>query len=304
MRTRLVGLAVVVLAIALGIAVGAGPLQHDSGQRERDAKAQAAQLQSARRKVAALTADARAAARYDDATAVTAVKGTLTGHDVALVALPGADPQTLIALRSLVAAAGGSVTADVALGAPMATASSRQLVEALTSQMATQAQLVVPASSDGYQRFGLLLARAIGVPPSSHIVGATYDPAALAIMAGFQTAGLVSSTKVTTRAALVLVVTGPAARSADAAAENAIPVSFLRAMSGQVAAVVAGPDSAAGALGIIGSLRSGSPGLSTADGTQLARGRVAAVLALAARTRGVVGDYGSIGQVDGPIPPS
>ncbi len=304
MRTRLVGLAVLVLAIALGIAVGAGPLQHDASQRERDAKAAAAQLQGARMQVAALRAQVQAAATYDDATAVTAIRGTLTGHDVALVALPDADPRSVTALRRLLTAAGATLTADVALGAPMATVTSRQLVEALTSQMATQAQLTIPASSDGYQRFGLLLARGIGVPPSAHAVSATYDPAALSIMAGFQTAGLVTSAKVTARAALVLVVTGPSARTADAAAENAIPVSFLRALSGQVGTVVAGPSSAAGALGIIGSLRSGSPGLSTADGTELTRGRIAAVLALAARTRGVVGDYGSIGQVAGPIPPS
>lgn len=304
MRTRLLGLAVLVLAVALGIALGAGPLQHDTAQRERDAKAQAAQLASSRARVAALRAEVQAGAAYDDATAVTAVKGTLTGHDVALVALPGADPKAVAALRSLLAAAGGSITADVALGAPMTSVSSRQLVEALTSQMVTQAGLPVPASSDGYQRFGLLLGRAIGVAPSAHAVSAAYDPAALSIVAGFQTAGLVTSAKVTARAALVLVVTGPSARTADGAAENAIPVSYLRELSGQAAVVVAGPSSAAGALGIIGSLRSGSPGLTTADGTELTRGRVVAVLALAARTRGVVGDYGSIGHVAAPIPPA
>lgn len=304
MRARLVALAALVLAVALGMALGAGPLQHDNARRASDARAQTAMLTATRTRVAKLLALDRASGTYEDATATSVVRGTLTGHDVALVALPGADAEGLAALRTLLVAAGAQVTADVALGRPVATSTSRGLVEALTSEMVTQAQVTVPTDSDGYQRFGLLLARALGLPASAHAVTAAYDAPALAIMAGFQTAGLVSSAKVTARAALVLVVTGPAARSAEASAENAIPVSFLRALASQVTTVVAGPSAAARPLGIVGALRSGTPAFSTTDGVDLTRGRVAAVLALAAGARGVVGAFGSVGQVDGPIPVS
>jgi hypothetical protein len=304
MRPRLIGLAVLVLAIALGMALGAGPLQHDASQRSRAADAQAARLAATGRQVAQLAALSRAAAAYDDATASSAVRGTLTGRGVALVALPGADPATLTALRTLLATAGAQVTADVLLGAQSVTGSSRQLVEALTSQMVAQAQLSAPTSDDGYQRFGLLLARAIGIPSSTHTATTAYDATALAIMAGFQTAGLVSSAKVSSRAALVLVVAGTPARPGAASAQNSIPVSILRAMAAAVGTVVAGPGRAALPWGVVGSLRSGSPGMSTTDSSELTRGRVAAVLALAALTRGVIGNYGAVGQVDGPIPRS
>lgn len=208
-------------------------------------------------------------------------------------------------LRNLVAAAGGEVTADVSFAPVMGQASSRQLVEALTSQMATQnPDVTFPADAGGYQRFGLLLARAVGLPAAANQASAAYDDGSVGIISGMQTAGLITAKDVSSRAALTLVVTGPAAASANAAGANAVPVTILRSYATGGSLVVAGPASAAGDRGIIGSLRSAgrTDHLSTVDTVETIPGQVTAVLALSALTRGTTGSWGGTGAADGPIP--
>lgn len=300
---RLVG---VLLVLALGVTIGAGPLQKSSERRNDELAAQKRDVAKKQQQIESLLAGERYSADYAAATAPGLVRGVLKGRSVSVLALPGADEATVSGVRNLIAAAGGTVTAVVTFKPVMGSASSRQLVEALTSQMATQnPNLQIPASDGGFQRFGLLLARAVAVAPAEKKPAAAYDEASVGIVSGLQTAGLITTADVRARAALTVAVTGPAAADEEAAGGNAVSTTILQAYATRGPVVVAGPASAAGGRGIIGALRKGSqvPGLSTVDTVDTVSGQVAAVLALLALTRGETGAWGGAGAADGPIPP-
>lgn len=300
---RLIG---VLLVLAFGVALGAGPLQKSSARRDDDLATQKQQVAAKQRTIDSLQAAGEYSAAYATATSSGLVNGALTGRSVTLITLPGADSQTVAGLRMLITAAGGEVTADVSFAAVMGKSSSRQLVEALTSQMATQNPSVeMAADAGGYQRFGTLLARAVGLSSKANKKTATYDTTSVGIISGLETAALVTTSDISVRAALTLVVTGPAAASADAAGENAVPVTILQSYADRAPVVVAGPASAAGELGILGALRAAGAhqDLSTVDTAEAVSGQVTAVLALSALTRGTTGAWGGIQAKDGIVPP-
>jgi hypothetical protein len=306
MKPWLLRAAVALLAVALGVGIGAGPLQHSSAQRDRELAAQKADKVRLQRRIDALRSSSAFADAFATATAPTLLRGTLAGRAVTLVTLPGADPVVVAGLRADVTAAQGRVVSQVDLAPAMAKASSRQLVEALTSQMLAQAPgVTVPAGASGYDRFGVLLARALGTGPTGQPLQAGVDPTAVAIMSGLQSAGLVTPTEPPTlRAGLALVVTGREAGSTADAAENAVPVAILSAFGRTLPTVVVGPTGSAGDRGVLGALRASAAAkvVSTADSAESVMGRTAGVLALAARARGTVGQYGGVDAADGAVP--
>jgi hypothetical protein len=304
-RLLLVRVVGVALAVALGIALGAGPLQHGNDERNKELASQRAAATHLARQVDTLKSAGAFADAYATATGPSLVQDTLTGRSIALVTLPGADPDTITRIRALVEAAHGQVTAQLSLAERATQSSGRQLVEALTSQMATQTPgLALPGDASGYQRFGALLARAIGTGASGQPARAAYDPTAVGIVSGLQSADLVAVPQpVSARAGLALVVTGPG--TTGDAAENAVPVTILQALAEQLPTVVVGPTDAADDRGVIGALRASTPAkgvVSTVDSVQTATGQVIGVLALAARARGTVGSYGAVHAADGVLP--
>jgi hypothetical protein len=307
MRPWLVRAAVAVLAVALGIGVGAGPLQRSSSDRDKQLAAQQAEVVRKQQRIDALESATAFADAYAAATGPALIRGTLAGRSVAIVTLPGADPDVVGRLRAGVEAAQGRVTAQLDLDARLAGASSRQLVEALTSQMLTQAPGVsVAADAGGYQRFGALLARAVGTGPAGDPAEAAYDATAIGVVAGLESAGLIAVPQpVTARAGLALVVSGPERDTSAAAADNAVPLTILQALGEQLPTVVVGPTGAAGSRGVIGAVRANAAAsavLSTVDSSETAMGQIAGVLALAARTRGTVGQFGAVKAADGALP--
>lgn len=305
MRPGLLRAAVLVLVLSVGVVIGAGPLQHSNSERDRQLDAQRAEVAEKQRRIEALESGSAFAEAYAAATAPTLVRDVLTGRSVALLTLPGADPDVVEKVTSLVATAQGKVTARLALAPAAARASGRQLIEALTSQMLTsQAQgVTVPTGANGYERLGVLLARAVGSGPTGQPAQAAYDPTAVGIVSGLESAELVEVVQpVAARAGLVLVVTGGAAERAGSG-ETAVPVTVLGAFGAQVPTVVVGPTDAAREGGLLAAIRAGTAGrVSTVDSAETAMGRVVTVLALAARARGTVGQYGGVGAADGVVP--
>jgi hypothetical protein len=303
----LIRTAVAALAVALGVGVGAGPLQHSDSERDKELAAQKAQVARKQREIDALRARGSFADAFATATGPALTRGALAGRSVAVVTLPGADSALVERLKADIVAAQGQVTAQVALAPAMAKSSSRQLVEALTSQMLTQTPgVTVPPDTGAYGRFGALLARALGTGPTGQPAQSEYDATAVGIVSGLQSADLVSFTQpVSARAGLALVVAGPEAHSAAAAAENGVPVSILQALGSQLPTVVVGSTGSAGSRGVVGALRADTgarPAVSTVDSVETAMGRISGVLALAARARGTIGQFGAVNAADGPVP--
>jgi len=305
-RPWLVRAAVAALAVALGIGIGAGPLQHSNKQRDEQIAAQKANATRERARADALESRTAFADGFAGAVAPTLLRGTLAGRGVVILTLPGADPDVVTRLRADLATAQARVTGQLDLARAATSASGRQLVDALTSQMLTQSPgVVVPADAGGYERLGALLARAVGTSRTGQPAVAAYDATAVGIVSGLQSADLVTLTQaVTARAGLALVVAGPPARTAAAAADNAVPVTILRALGSRLPTVVVGSTAAAGKRGVVGALRTGgdAPVVSTVDSVETSTGQVTGILALAARSRGTIGQFGAVHAADGAVP--
>ena len=305
LRYHIASLVAVLLALAAGVALGGGPLKNLG----RDTTG--AQLTSTRAALAAeraRTADLQQqqafANGFASAVAPKVVAGALSGHTVSLVLLPGADPQVVSGLQSLVSRAGGQVVSTFAVQPKTTRASNRQLVDALTSQLAAQEKgLTLPATASTYDRLGALMARLAG---STTKGGATYDATAVSILAGLDTAGLVTAEgHPQRRADLVLMVAGAPQADADAEAAATIEETIAASMAPDVAGlVVTGPTSSANGGGVLQAIRSGSSArqVSTVDSVDTGAGRVATVLALAQAAAGGHGAYGVVGDVTGPMP--
>jgi len=304
-RYHIASLVAVFLALAAGIALGGGPLQ-DVGCNSSDqelASARAA-LQTQRSRAADLQQQAALADQFASATGPGLVTGKLSGHTVSIVTLPGADPQVVSGLTGLISRAGARIGATLAVQPKTTQAANRQLVDALTSQLAAQEkQVSLPSTASTYERLGVLLARLAG---STTKGGASYDATAVSILAGLDTAGLVTAKgQPQARGDVVLVVAGPPDAASDSEAAPAIEQAVAGAMASKVLGlVVAGPTSSATGGGVIQSLRSGATAkqVTTVDSVDTGAGRVATVLAAASAAVGGHGAYGIVGDVSGPLP--
>jgi hypothetical protein len=303
-RYHVASLVAVLLALAVGIVLGTGPLEDpgaasalaaDRTDGEADARQEAARL--------------RAALAFDDefaaAAAPSAVAGALRGHAVTLLTLPGASSGDVESLGRLVGKAGGSVAGVVSVRPGLLDPANRQLVDELGAQLAAAAPRgEADAGDDPYARIAALLAYAIG---SEDAGGSEVPRQADGVLAGLTTADLLAVPEpVTRRGDLVLVVTGGPdgdddARRGAGAVVAALSTGIDRHTRG---VVVAGPAVAGTDRGVVAELRAapGADGVSTVDSLDRAAGRAAAVLALAEQAGGGAGAYGAVGGTDGAVP--
>ncbi len=278
-RRHLVGAVALVMALATGIALGSGPLSHES------LLPSSAEPAPAREKPdPGPTAD-------DVATVVApAVYGTrLEGRTVALLASPGVDQDTLDALQEGIEAANGSVTARWTAGEGLVGAGEKALVDTLGSQLLEQLDgHGADADVAAYERMGQLLGTAIATRDPA---GAVPGPDALTIRQSIGAASLLShDAGEPKRAELVLLVLG------DDLDDNIVEglVTGLAARASGVVAAAPGRDSDLTALEDLGTV-------TTVDGVTGATGRLAAVLALARAEEEPGGSYGASGA-DGVLP--
>ena len=286
LRRNVVPLVVVVMALAVGIAVGAGPLS-DLGASPPKAAAQPRTAPDTGAQEDAAYADAFAA---DVAQGLYA--GRLHGHPVALVAMPGADDDVVAALTEQVRLAGTRVIGTYGLRRAAVDPTEKTLVDTLGTQLVTQLGAdVVTADATTYDRIGQLLGRSVATASRS----AALDQAKVAsLRASLHGAGLLTQVEGEPNLApLVLVVTGTQVEEPILSGL----VAGLAAVAKGV--VVAGPSRDGG----IATLRSQPPvrPVATVDGTDTATGRVSAVLALVHVLATPGGSFGASGT-DGSAP--
>lgn len=276
-RRHLVGALVVVLAVAVGIALGGGPLQRDdvvptSAPAEVDDE------------VAGPAADDVAAA------AAPTLFGTrLEGRSVAVLAGPGVTDQTLDALTAGIESAEGSVTGAWRLTEGLTEPSEKALVETLGDQLVEQLESkAAEPDAPGYERIGQLIGSALATRRTD-AVAASQD--ALTIRQSLAAAGLVRGEERDARLApLVLVALGDDL-------DDYVVDGILDGLAARSAGVVVAAPIREGDLTIL----EASGAVTTVDGTDGEIGRVAAVLALAGVEATPAGSYGASGA-DGLLP--
>jgi len=278
-RSYAVPLTAVLLALATGVALGAGPLHSASSDASPGPRV-------VTRPETPGYADAFAAgvARqlYDHG---------LSRRPVALVTMPGADPATVSALTAQVRAAGGQVTATYAVRGQLVDAQQKSLVDTLGTQLAQQVKGATDPKATTYPRIGQLVA----IAAANRTTTATpADDDSAAVRQSLVAAKLLSVPAGATQTApLLLVVLG-------SPIDQAIADGLLTGLAAGSRGVVAvAPTKDANLAGL--SADGVTDHVTTVDGAETNAGRVAAVLGLVRSWKTQGGAFGASGS-DGPVP--
>ncbi|MDP3969205.1 MAG: copper transporter [Nocardioides sp.] len=303
-RYHVVTIVSVFLALAIGIALGGGPLK---GEVDNSL---VTQVETDRQTIGTLRGQItglEVATDYNDdvvRTVAPSVLGDrLAGRPVAVVALPGASATVVSEITTMVEEAGGTIGGTYRAGEALLDPEQRALADQLGDQLAADTPgVALPEGASGYERVGALLARAIATTEDA---GAEVDDASDGILAGLGTASLFTAEgDVSQRASLVLVLAG-SAEQLPAGAER-VTLALARAVAaGSGGVVIGGPTNSARPGGLVAAVRAdvgGARELSTVDSVNRAAGRLAAVLALGARARGEIGHHGAVDAADGVVP--
>jgi hypothetical protein len=306
-RYHIVSIVSVFLALAIGVALGGGPLKGEVDntlvqQVHADRKAKAALHAQINR----LKSGNAFQNLFAQTVAPRLIGNTLKGRTVSLVVLPGAVQSDVSALTTFVGEAGGSVGGTLRVGTGLLDVGNKQLVDQLGTQLlAGVSDVNVPNGASGYARIGALIARAIGTNKNG---GTPPDNAAQSILAGLSTAGLMSAEgNFKRRGSLVLVVAGRGSGSSEQRqGANAIVIALAEAIDSDTdGLVVAGPVPSAGTRGLIRAIRAdvvAARDVSTVDTLGKTAGQVVTVMALARQAAGKTGQYGAIDASGGAMP--
>lgn len=296
-RYHLVSIVSIFLALAVGIVLGAGPLQSGIGSTLGDqVVALRSEKEDLRKKLDA--SDKLVVAGDDYATAVRSlvVKGRLEGRTVALVALPDTEGDLIATTQEVLQAAGARLTETLTLNADWFDATQSSDRSKAAEDAATALGLSSDASGDELLR--QVLARlAVAKDPGEASASRT---AALKVLTD---AGLLdASVPEPAPAELAVVVSGDFAGTEAAVTERADAVRALALAldSGSDATVVAGgvPVQAAGqprtsdAVTAVREANETSDEISTIDHAREGMGPSVVVLAIVAQLAGEVGHYG------------
>lgn len=291
LRNRIWLVAGVLLVLAVGIALGGGPLTGN----HRAASVQSASADAEPSDVPTAYAD-----EFAEAAATRLYADGLSGHATAVLAMPGADQDTVKALATQVEAAGGALTGTFQIGEALS-GSSATLDQAGASLAAQLADPRINPAAGTYELLGQLLGVALATTGTT---SARADPTTYAVRDGLAAAGLLTSPQDVRTAPLVLVVLAP---GVDAPVDSSRTENLLSGLVAGLAptalGVVVVGDTASATGGELAALRDTAPtgAVATVDGVETPLGQMTAVLAETQVLTGSGGSYGASGA-DGPLP--
>lgn len=304
-RYHIVSIVAIFLALAVGVALGAGPLEGTfNEQLASQAETDREDKERLRAQVEDLTQVDEYQAAFVSTVAPELVGERLAGRQVVVVALPGAADTDIEAVRSLLGEAGAGVSPTVRISQTLVNDADRALVDEVTSQLlARLPEVSVGENSTPYERAGQVIARGFLTDEDS---GAPVDAAAQDVLATYSDVNLIATEAPTEQlASLVVVVAGdPPADAADTQAQvSATLAQAFDAASDGV--VVAGRPPSAEENGVVASIRDTDgvvASVSSVDVVDTPSGRVSTVFALLEQAAGSAGHYGLVGAADGAVP--
>ncbi|GAC1324359.1 MAG: copper transporter [Mycobacteriales bacterium] len=304
-RYHIVSIVAIFLALTIGIVVGTtalnGPVLDDLRGR---VSVQAKDKRNLEAQVRTLQGQVGSDQAFVSSVAPLLVTGRLAGQRVVVLSAPGASDSIRDGLVSELKLAGAQVTARVRVRSDYVSPDKAAVLDDLVARLAP-AGLALPGGTVGERAGAELAAALVAAPDRRNSLSAD---AAATVLAGFQSAGMVSVEGDTTMATLAVLVVAPAADKASPAETEAVRslVALAGALDGRGSgAVLAGPREAATGGGAIAVLRADprlSGAVSTVDGADSAVGAVAVVFSLRAQLRGEAGQYGSGPGATAPFP--
>ena len=302
LRYHVVSIAAVLLALALGVVLGASALSgRVLGVLTSDRDQLAGQVVAVRGERDAADAGLRATEGLVAAGGPSTVAGVLPGRGVAVLATPDADPTDVDVVAGLVESAGGRVTGRLDLpDAALAPGQAEALRALVPRLLPAGAQL--PTTTDTGALTGSLLGSLLVSRPGSAEEQATGPEATTALRAladgGFLRVPGPAAALDPAPADLALVVTGGRADPPRDATLVRLAAEMDRVGAG---AVIAGR-TGSGAVAAVRADPAVRSGLSTVDALEGPASRVAAVLALREQADGRAGTYGPLAGTFTPQP--
>ena len=304
-RYHLVSLISVFLALAVGVVLGAGPLQNSLGTALND---QVTALRENRNATQAKLEQTETAVNERDSYITQAASGllpgTLASKNVAMVLLPEAKAEDADAITTQLKNAGATVTGRVSLTSTWVDLSRENYRSTFSGQV--QGHLGSTNSKDANGILGEALAKALTANDDSSRV--LMDM--LSVTADKSGTPFVSVDSTPTAAAEMIVVVGPRpqASSGKGATVEATPgqdpkawAKALEGTAGRAPTVVVG--SADGDDGVVSIIRSEKAKVTTVDSVGQIAASVSTPLALASTRAGTIGHYGFDKGAEAVMPP-
>ena len=304
-RYHLVSLISVFLALAVGVVLGAGPLQNSLGTALND---QVTALRENRNATQAKLEQTETAVNERDSYITQAasglVPGTLASKNVAMVLLPEAKAEDADAITTQLKNAGATVTGRVSLTSTWVDLSRENYRSTFSGQV--QGHLDSTTSKDANGILGEALAKALTANDDSSRV--LMDM--LSVTADKSGTPFVSVDSTPTAPAEMIVVVGPRpqASSGKGATVEASPgqdpkawAKALEGTAGRAPTVVVG--SADGDGGVVSIIRSEKAKVTTVDSVGQIAASVSTPLALASTRAGTIGHYGFDKGAEAVMPP-
>ena len=304
-RYHLVSLISVFLALAVGVVLGAGPLQNSLGTALND---QVTALRENRNATQAKLEQTETAVNERDSyitqAASSLLPGTLASKNVAMVLLPEAKAEDADAITTQLKNAGATVTGRVSLTSTWVDLSRENYRSTFSGQV--QGHLGSTNSKDANGILGEALAKALTANDDSSRV--LMDM--LSVTVDKSGTPFISVDSTPTAAAEMIVVVGPRpqASSGKGATVEASPgedpkawAKALEGTAGRAPTVVVG--SADGDGGVVGIIRSEKAKVTTIDSVGQIAASVSTPLALASTRAGTTGHYGFDKGAEAVMPP-
>jgi hypothetical protein len=308
-RYHLVSIVSIFLALAVGILLGAGPLQEDLG------KTLSNQVSTLRKEKDVLrTQLQQAEARLDASDKfVTAVTPALTesrlgGRSAVIVTLPGTDASLVTGVTKALTSSGATVSGTVEIQDAWTDPAKRSFRDQLLASLAPLVGLE-EASGSLDSRMGALLARALVVDRVSDADQPSTN--ATQALTGLKEAGLTSFDGDGPAPATLAVVVAPAPDESLPSDQQDTDLSAWVALTAQLdaasnGAVVVGDEGGTTTGGLVGAVRADdavAAKVSTVDDIAAAMGRIALVYALRQQMAGEAGQYGVGESASALLPP-
>ena len=304
-RYHLVSLISVFLALAVGVVLGAGPLQNSLGTALND---QVTALRENRNATQAKLEQTETAVNERDSyitqAATSLLPGTLASKNVAMVLLPDAKAEDADAIAAQLKNAGATVTGRVSLTSTWVDLSRENYRSTFSGQV--QGHLGSTNSKDANGILGEALAKALTANDDSSrvlmdMLSVTVDKSGTPFIS-------VDSTPTAAAGMIVVVGPRPQASSGKGATVEASPgedpkawAKALEGTAGRAPTVVVG--SADGDGGVVGIIRSEKAKVTTIDSVGQIAASVSTPLALASTRAGTTGHYGFDKGAEAVMPP-
>lgn len=308
-RYHLVSIVSIFLALAVGILLGAGPLQEDLGKTlSNQVSTLRKEKDVLRTQLAEAEARVKASDKFVSSVAPALTESRLGGRSAVVVTLPGTDAALATAVTKALTSSGATVSGTVEVEDAWTDPSKRSFRDQLLTSLGPLVGLE-DGSGSLESRMGALLARALVVDRVSD--ADQPSPTATQALTGLKEAGLVSFEGDGPAPATLAVVVAPTPndkltadqRKANLTAWVALAASLDSASNGTV---VTGDETSTTEGGLVRALRADdlvATKVSTVDDIAAAMGRIALVYALRQQMTGEAGQYGTGESATALLPP-